>query len=199
MRGRKSKQESRADELRQRLITWKEIPESLRPSLRALAAEIGVSHQLLTFYLEDLEEWYRSAKKRTLEKADRIRARVAAENREMTMRECIDVIIAPGMLDRIESLRQEAKRGPLHRAQFEMLKRFAKQGLPGAQDALQECSRRGVKKRKRFAEIVKETARIEGETSVAWVRRIWDECEKYETKCPDVITAELLVRLSQSG
>lgn len=64
---------------------------------------------------------------------------------------------------------------------------------------MQECSRRGVKKRKRFAEIVKETERIEGETSVAWVRRIWDECEKYETKCPDVITEELLVRLSQSG
>ena len=155
MRGRKSKQESRADELRQRLITWKEIPESLRPSLRALAAEIGVSHQLLSFYLKDLEEWqckerYRSAKKRTLEKADRIRARVAAENREMTMQECIDVIIAPGMLDRIESLRQEAKRGPLHRAQFEMSKRFRQTRTAGCAGRLAGVQSAWRKEKKAF-------------------------------------------------
>ncbi len=48
MRGRKPKQESRSAELRQKLIEWKQTPESSRPSLRALARELGTSHQLLT-------------------------------------------------------------------------------------------------------------------------------------------------------
>jgi hypothetical protein len=43
MRGRKTKQESRSAELRQRLIAWKQTPESLRPSLRALARILGTS------------------------------------------------------------------------------------------------------------------------------------------------------------
>src|SRR4030095_11348874 len=103
-------------------------------------------------------------------------------NRVMTIRERFDVLIAPGVLDQIESFRQEAKRGPLHPAQFQMLKIFAKQGFPGAQELLQKRAQIGVKKQKHFAEIVKETPCMEGETSVAWVRRIWDECEKYETK-----------------
>jgi len=36
-RGRKPKEESRAEELRQALLAWKQTPEDLRPSLRALA------------------------------------------------------------------------------------------------------------------------------------------------------------------
>jgi hypothetical protein len=57
MQGRKTKQESRADEFRQRLLAWKQIPESLRPSLRELARELGTSHQLLEHYLGGLEKW----------------------------------------------------------------------------------------------------------------------------------------------
>lgn len=56
-RGRKPVGESRAPEIRARLMEWKQTPESLRSSLRALAAEIGTSHQLLSFYLQRLEEW----------------------------------------------------------------------------------------------------------------------------------------------
>lgn len=51
-RGRKPAHESRATEFRRKLIEWKQTPESSRPSLRALARELGTSHQLLTFYLE---------------------------------------------------------------------------------------------------------------------------------------------------
>jgi hypothetical protein len=55
--GRKPKEESRATELRQALIAWQESPKSSRPSLRALAAELGTSHQLLKHYLGGLEKW----------------------------------------------------------------------------------------------------------------------------------------------
>jgi hypothetical protein len=56
-RGRRPVGESRAPEIRARLIEWKQTPESFRNSLRALAAEMGTSHQLLSFYLQRLEEW----------------------------------------------------------------------------------------------------------------------------------------------
>jgi len=197
MRGRKSKQESRAQEYREHLIAWKQTPESLRPSLRELARELGTSHQLLQHYLDGLEEWefkerYHRAKEKALEKAVAIRARAEAEGREMTMRECLEVMVTPGLHDQIERIRQDAKRGPVHPAEFKMMKLFVKQGLPGAQEVLQKCAAAGLKKRKRFAAIVKETPRREDEMFGAWVRRIWDECDKYDTTIPPVLTEELL-------
>lgn len=131
MRGRKPIYESRAAEFRQRLVVWKQTPESLRPSLRGLARELGTSHQLLQHYLNGLEEWeardrYQKAKERAVKRAEEIRARAAAENREMTMRECCDVIITPGILDQIEDLRQKARRGPLHRLEVKILQIWAK-------------------------------------------------------------------------
>ena len=59
MRGRKPKQESRSTEIRQRLVEWSQTPASARPSLRALARELGTTHQLLGHYLDRLEEWLR--------------------------------------------------------------------------------------------------------------------------------------------
>jgi hypothetical protein len=137
MKGRKKKQESRAAEFRERLMVWKRTPESLRPSLRALARELSTSHQLLQHYLDGLEEWeckerYQRAKDKAQKKAVEIRARAEAEGREMTMRECLDVIVTPGVHDRIERIRQDARRGPLHPAQFKILKLWAKQGFPAA-------------------------------------------------------------------
>jgi transcriptional regulator with XRE-family HTH domain len=55
--GRKPKYDSRATELRQRLLVWKQSPEGLRPSLRELARELGTSHQLLSHYLKGLDDW----------------------------------------------------------------------------------------------------------------------------------------------
>jgi len=52
MRGRKRKEESRAEELREKLSEWRQMPESLRPSLRKLASDLGVSHQLLSYCLK---------------------------------------------------------------------------------------------------------------------------------------------------
>jgi hypothetical protein len=101
------------------------------------------------------------------------------------------------LLDNLEKIRQAAKRGPLHRTQFQVVKLLAKQGFPGAQDVLQKCSRVGLKKSKRFADIVKDTPRQESEPCGVWVRRIWDECEKYDTKYPEELTEELLERYSR--
>jgi hypothetical protein len=107
-------------------------------------------------------------------------------------------LAASDFLDIIEGIRQDAKRGPLHPEQIKMLKLCARAGFPGAQDLLSKCFEAGVKKRKGFAEIVKETPRQEGEAYIAWVRRIWDQCDKYDTKYPAVITEELLQRYSRS-
>ena len=115
MRGRKKKPESRAQEIRASLLMWKQTPKSSRPSLRALARELGTSHQLLEHYYDGLEDWqHRERCQRANAEAEEIRARV------------------------------------------------------------------------------KETPRQEGETQVSWVRRIWDQCAKFGTRCPDVITEELL-------
>jgi len=72
--------------------------------------------------------------------------------------------------------------------------------FPEAQELLEKCLQKGIKKRKHFGVIVKETPRQEGETYIAWVHRIRDECAKYDTtKRPTVITEELLERYSQGG
>jgi len=57
LRGRKPAQKSRANDFRRKLVEWKQTPESSRPSLRALARELGTSHQSLGYYLTGLEEW----------------------------------------------------------------------------------------------------------------------------------------------
>jgi hypothetical protein len=186
-------------------MTWKQTPESSRPSLRALASELGTSHQLLSFYLKNLYKWQ---SKEYWRQAREIRARANAEGRPLTQweeqqvyaynRAGIRATFGPMLLDVIKRMRKESERGPLCRQDIKALKIFARK-FPEAQELLQKCLRDGIKKRKRFAEIVKETPRQECETDTLWVRRIWDECEKYDTKCPTVITVELLETYSQDG
>ena len=206
--GRKPAQESRATEFRRSLIAWQQTPESSRLSLRALARELGTSHQLLKHYLDGLEKRrYKERYRNANAEADQILARAIIEGRPMTQWEeqqrhacTIAAIRAKAgaiLLNELAKLKQEARRGPLHPAQFKMVKVFAKQGFPGGQELLQKCLRDGLKERKRFADIVRETPRQEGETYIAWVRRIWDQCSKYDTNCPTVITVELLEKCSQ--
>ncbi len=114
----------------------------------------------------------------------------------MTLRECLDAIVGPGWIGQVESLRQAARRGPLNWYQGQMLKIYARRGILGAEELLRKCLQVGLLKRKSFAEIVKDTPRQDGEASSAWVRRIWDECEKYGTDCPTVLSEELLVKYS---
>jgi hypothetical protein len=181
--GRKPAQESRATEFRQRLIAWKQTPESSRPSLRALARALGTSHQLLKHYLDGLEKWrYMERYRNAQEESDQIIARAMFEDRPMTQWEeqrrhdcTIAAVRAKAgavLLDELKKITQDAGRGPLHPTEFKFVKMLVKQGFPGAQDLLQKCLRDGVKQRKPFAEIVRETPRQEGETYSAWVRRI---------------------------
>jgi hypothetical protein len=112
-------------------------------------------------------------------------------------REAIHAMLESTLIRDSNQIKQDADRGPLHPAQFKILRIYAKIGLPGAQELVEKCLRVGLKKRKPFAEIVKETPRRDGETMQLWVRRIWDACEKYDTKCPTVLTEELLEKLSK--
>ena len=56
-RGRKPTAQSHAAEIRGKLAAWKQTPESVRPSLRVLARQIGTSHQLLSHYLQGWDKW----------------------------------------------------------------------------------------------------------------------------------------------
>jgi len=76
--GRKPEAESRKEELCQALVRWQEIPESSRPSLRALAKEKNTSHQLLQHYLVGLDDWRRD------KKLEQFRANAAAKGVKVT-------------------------------------------------------------------------------------------------------------------
>lgn len=198
MTGRKPKAESRGTEIRASLAEWKQMPRFSRPSLRALARELGTSHLLLTFYLKNLHRWQSKGYWR---QAKEIRARANAEDRALTEQEeqqvyvhnraAMRATVGPMLLETIERMKHDSERRPLSRQEIIVIKILARQ-FPDAHEVLQKCSRQAVMKRKRFAEIVRETPREEGETPIAWVRRIWDQCAKYDTKCPKVLTEELL-------
>ena len=152
MKGRKPKQESRSVEFRERLIAWKQTPESLRQSLRALARELGTSHQLLGFYLKYLENWQR---KEWLREANEIRARAYSDCRPTTpweeqrvddlTRAGIGALAGSALRDSLQRLTGEAKRGPLNWHQIKMRKLLARNGFPEAQELLRHCSQSTVK------------------------------------------------------
>lgn len=190
------------------LAGWRQMPARGRISLRGLARQLGTSHQLLKYYLDGLEKWeYMERSRRAQQESDQIIARAILEDRPLTQFEedrrfacTIASFKAKAycvLLDDMKKLKREARRGPLHPDQFKMLKFLAQRGLPGAQELVERCLRVGLKQKKAFREIVTETPRQEGETSVAWVRRIWDECRKYVTNCPRMITDELLEKYSR--
>jgi hypothetical protein len=143
----------------------------IRPSLRALARELGTSHQLLRHYLFGLEEWQRKeGYRRANREAEEIRSRARAENRgleDWEVRKLIAALWIPKQDEIMEEIRREAQGGPLNHWQFKTLKMFARYSVPGAKELLQKCLQVGLKKRKRFATIVKETPRQDGETCVA--------------------------------
>jgi hypothetical protein len=84
-RGRKPASESRATEIRIALAKWRQIPEEQRPSLRALAAELKTSHQLLCSYLRTLNEWLAEQKSEEYSRRSReITDRADAKGRVLT-------------------------------------------------------------------------------------------------------------------
>jgi hypothetical protein len=131
--GRKPAYESRATELRQRLIVWKQMPIALRPSLRAFAIQLGTSHQILSYYLGGLDTLGAE------QEAKRIRARAEAEGRPMTFRETLQAMLISTNAKWIVELRKAAKRGPLKSDRFKFLNELVRQGLPGAKEILEKC------------------------------------------------------------
>ncbi len=192
-------------EFRRTVRAWKQMPEASRPSLRALACELGTSHQLLSFYLKSLHKWQ---SKDYWRQAKEIRARANAEGRTLTQQEeqqvcaynraAMRVTVEPMLLETIERMKQDSERRPLCRQEIKILKTLARH-FPEARDLLLKTPQDGLKKRKPFGELVRETPRQEGETPIAWVRRIWDQCAKYDTKCPKFLTEELLEKYSQDS
>ena len=88
MRGRQPKQVSQRKRVRAQLTEWKNTPDYLRPSLRALARQLAVSHQLLGHYLDGLAVWQARQDSRRTEAeceqiAKEIRDRANAEGRSM--------------------------------------------------------------------------------------------------------------------
>lgn len=203
LRGRKPQCQSRSSELREQLIAWKQKPKFARSSLRTLARELGTSHQLLAFYLKGLEEWRATEYSR---QAREIRARANAEGRPMTQweeqqarsydRAGISLMTGAFIVEDIRRIRQDSERRPLTWHEVKALKIYAR-SFPEARELLETRPHESPKKRKRFADIVRETPRREGESSLSWVRRIWDRCREYDTTCPAVLTEELLEKYSR--
>ena len=147
-RGRKPARESRAPEIRARLMEWKQTPQTFRNSLRTLAAEMGTSHQLLSYYLQRLDEWQDRRQGTEYEhQAEAIRARARAENRPLTQWEESQVVAnrraalrsflrsgLPASLRRLQRKIGEAC-GPT-KQQIVELEFFAGWGFPMAQKIL---------------------------------------------------------------
>lgn len=153
-RGRKPTSESRAPEIRARLMEWKQTPKSFRSSLRALAADMGTSHQLLSFYLQRLDEWQDKRQGTEYERQENaICARARAENRPMTQWEESQVVAngraacrsflrsrLAGSLRRLQREIGEAC-GPT-KQQIMKLEFFARWGFPMAQKILATYSQK---------------------------------------------------------
>ena len=149
--GRLPKQDSRADEIRERLLAWEEEPESARPSLRSLARDLGTSHQLLNHYLEGLGVW--QAKRQCEEYCrlkDEIEAREKAEHRWCTAQEdprvgiygrkWVDQMLVVAMEKTLSRWRRQARKKNLTTKQIKVLDGLASMGHKGARKILQNLS-----------------------------------------------------------
>jgi len=83
--GRRLASESRSSEIRAKLLEWRRTPLDQRVSIRTLGVQLGVSHQLLSFYLKGLDKWQREEERKGYKlKAQEIYDRAKAEHRYMT-------------------------------------------------------------------------------------------------------------------
>ena len=153
--GRRIARESRAREFRCRLVAWKQTPKHLRPTLRALARELGTSHQLLRHYLEGLEKWlYEERYNNAKQQSESIRARAKTESRSLTPgeeqqvreydRAAIRALLIPALGDTIKRMKRASERVPLNSHQINTLKRIAP-FFQEARDLLQARTKKIVK------------------------------------------------------
>jgi hypothetical protein len=150
--GRKRAGESRAAEIRARLAAWRRTPEMQRGSLRALACEMGCSHQLLGFYLRNWDRWQG---RECMRESNEIQARANAENRELTAAEWAQIIdyrraslrcsLRAGMDDKLRKIETEAWAASfvLPKGTIWVVREVARMGVSRAQAILQRCADRG--------------------------------------------------------
>jgi len=116
------------------------MPDAARGSLRALSANLGTSHQLLSYYLRRLDRWQgREQAKEYQRRQDYIRARAGAEGRSLTSEEERQVryytgaiyraILDPGLRALAAELRQKAMQGPLSKEELKQQKILARSGF----------------------------------------------------------------------
>lgn len=148
-RGRKPASESRATEIRARLLLWKQVQEPHRISLRALARELSTSHQLLGHYLTRWEKWKAKEYRR---QAQEIRIRAAAEMRPRVVTEMLgqakaleaaafQSMLGSALDDTLRKLKRKARSGRLSCGEMKMLRLFASRGYQDAQEILDRCGR----------------------------------------------------------
>lgn len=126
-RGRKPKEESRAEELHTELAAWRQLG-FLRPSLRKLAAQLGTSHQLLSHCIKSQDEW--EARRQAL------RSKESGD-----FGGALRWYAIAGGIKLIRRMEREAKKtGTLDRSRVRMLENFAKVGLPGARELLSKMN-----------------------------------------------------------
>ena len=136
-----------ANETRELLICWKQQTRAARPSMRALARELGTSHQLLQYYLKTLLRWQG---KQYFRKAKEVYARAESENRFTTPEENRKALefnragVAVwaedelnGVVDRLE---QDAEHRPLVWQEIQMLKKLSTR-FPKAHELLNRGAR----------------------------------------------------------
>jgi hypothetical protein len=132
----------RPDEIKARLVAWQETPESERPSLRGLAAEMGVSHQLLSHHLKGLEHWRIEQRRLELKRErESMWERVNGEHRLPTedeyaritgiLREEVQLVVTPLAWKAIE---RSAQSGKLSKRGVKWLQARARAGDPRAQE-----------------------------------------------------------------
>jgi len=125
--GRKPANESRAHEIRTRLLAWKKTPNPQRVSLRTLATEIGTSHQLLSFHLRRLEKWQ-------IKEYYRNKAQEIPDNRPLTKALCS--LMGPAICRMLAGLERQITCGALSATQVKIAKLLARQGIGKAQEIL---------------------------------------------------------------
>ena len=146
-KGRKPANESRAEVICTRLVSWSQAPEGQRPSLRALAKELGTSHQLLSFYLKGLNKWRR---KEYLRRAQVIRDKGLGmtwtdEQQALAYeRAAFQLMLDDALEPTFQRLEEGAKAGNLKPQELKMVSLAARRGMPRALKIKQDLARRGI-------------------------------------------------------
>jgi hypothetical protein len=147
-RGRKPASESRAAEIRAKLLAWRQMPEPQRISLRALGHELGTSHQLLGHYLKGWEKWQSKEYRR---QAREISAHAEAETRPWIAAEmqrqaqalekaAFQSMVGSLLDDTLRKLRRNARGRQFSRGEIKMLSLLASRGYREAQKILDRAS-----------------------------------------------------------